>query len=284
MSSRDGGEVRRDHSADGEGWSWAALAACALDLVVPQACAGCGHPGSPWCAACRGACLSGSLHVPGPVPCRAATVHAGPAGRAVVAFKDGGVRRLARPLSELLAMAVVDVLAAPHAMSGSGITLQPPPLPHPPLPRRPQLHRPLQPPGPVWLVPVPSRRAARRRRGADPVGVLAGRAARLLRGAGLPVNRCAALTHVRDSLDQVGLSGQRRRANVAHTLRGRPVPPGLVVIVDDVTTTGSTLAEAARALAAAAPERCGPGLVLAATVTWSARAAPRVAPSRPLAL
>jgi predicted amidophosphoribosyltransferase len=215
---------------------WTQAAEAALDLVVPQHCAGCGTPGVVWCPRCASACGGGSVRVPGPVPARAACAHAGPAGRAVVAFKDGQVRRLGRPLAELLARAVSDALADVRAPGGV----------------------------PVWVVPVPSRRSAVRTRGADHTAVLAGRAARVLRGWGIPAHRCPALEHVRASRDQVGLTREQRARNVAGSLRGLDLPPGVIVIVDDVTTTGATLAEASRALRAV-----GRDVACAAAVTWS---------------
>jgi len=154
----------------------------------------------------------------------------------VVAFKDGQVRRLARPLADLLARAVSDALADVRAPGGV----------------------------PVWVVPVPSRRSAVRTRGADHTAVLAGRAARVLRGWGIPAHRCPALEHVRASRDQVGLTREQRALNVAGSLRGLDLPPGLIVIVDDVTTTGATIAEAARALGVV-----GRAVACAAAVTWS---------------
>lgn len=225
--------------------AWRQVGRAALDLVLPQECAGCGRPGRSWCPACAAACAGATLVAPGPFPIRAAALHPSPAGRAVVALKDESVRTLAGPLGTLLAAAVADLLSADLARTGTG--------------------------EPLWLVPVPARPVARRARGADHMMVLSGRAARVLRGRGISAHRCPALQHVRASRDQLGLDRTSRRANVHGTLAGRSVPGGTVVLVDDVTTTGATLAEAARALRAAGVVVAG-----AATVTW---AAPWVGPS-----
>jgi predicted amidophosphoribosyltransferase len=220
----------------GSGW-WAALGEAALDLVVPQQCAGCDRPGVAWCPACRAAVGGPAARVPGPLPLVAASPHGGPAGRAVVAFKDDGARRLARPLAGLLAGAVLGVLGE---RSGGD---------------------------PIWLVPVPSRRSARRARGADHMRELARLAAGQLRRAGVPAHRLDVVVHVRTSRDQVGLGRAARRANVTGSLAARgPLPAGLLVVVDDVTTTGATVTEAARALQVAAPGRP----VRAAAITWAA--------------
>jgi predicted amidophosphoribosyltransferase len=220
----------------GGGSDWAALGEAVLDLVVPQQCAGCRAPGTAWCPGCRAAAAGQAVAVPGLLPVWAAAPHRGPAGRAVAAFKDDGARRLASPLADLLAAAVL--LGAAQ-----------------------------RPAGPVWLVPVPARRAARRARGGDHMRVLAGLAARRLRRAGVPGHRLDVLGHVRASRDQVGLGRAARRANVAGTLAAAgPLPAGLLVVVDDVTTTGATLAEAARALRAAGAA----GPVRGATITWAA--------------
>jgi predicted amidophosphoribosyltransferase len=217
---------------------WAEAAEAALDLVVPQQCAGCGATGRVWCAGCAQVCLSAPpRHVPAPVPCRAACEHHGPAGRAVVAFKDEQVRRLSRPLAQLLARAAAEALADAQVPRGV----------------------------PVWVVPVPSRRSAVRIRGADHSAVLAGRAAHFLRASGIPAHRCPALAHVRASRDQVGLTRAERTANVTGSLRALDLPPGVIMLVDDVTTTGATVAEAVRALGAS-----GRRVSCAATVTWSA--------------
>lgn len=212
------------------------LAEAALDLVVPQECAGCAQPGRFWCRQCAAACAIRPTRVAEGIPVWAACEHAGPAGRGVVAFKDAGVRRMAGPLSMLLAGAVGAALGDAGTSRGS----------------------------PVWLVPVPSRRSAVRARGSDHMSVLAGRAARVLRRAGVQANRCPGLEHVRASSDQVGLTRNQRIANVRGSLRALELPPGAVVIVDDVTTTGATVREAIRAMT-----RAGRSVDCAAAVTWS---------------
>ncbi|MCJ1708928.1 ComF family protein [Microbacterium sp. VKM Ac-2923] len=97
------------------------------------------------------------------------------------------------------------------------------------------------PPG-ARVTTVPSSRAAFRRRGYRPVELLmrraGGRPERLLGLRGAPA-------------DQRGLGGRERRENVRGVFQARAALSGTVVVVDDVVTTGATLAEAARALRAA---------------------------------
>jgi predicted amidophosphoribosyltransferase len=115
-----------------------------------------------------------------------------------------------------------------------------------------------------------------RARGHDPTGRLARRAAATCRRA-LPSLRCAAvLRHARVVADQAGLDTAGRAANLHGAL---VVPSRLavlvrghqVVVVDDVLTTGATVQEAARALAAA-----GADVLAAATVAATARRGGRV--------
>ena len=89
---------------------------------------------------------------------------------------------------------------------------------------------------------VPATRAADRRRGYRPVDVLVRRAGAHPRPL-LRVRRAAA--------DQRGLGRAARRANVVGAFAARVAPPGPVVVVDDVLTTGATLREAVAALRAA---------------------------------
>ncbi|WP_295827791.1 ComF family protein [uncultured Microbacterium sp.] len=88
---------------------------------------------------------------------------------------------------------------------------------------------------------VPSTRAAFRRRGYRPLDVL-------MRRAGWTHERLLRLARATD--DQRGLGRRARRENIGGAFVSRPLSGGVVVVVDDVVTTGATLAEAARALRA----------------------------------
>lgn len=106
---------------------------------------------------------------------------------------------------------------------------------------------------PVLLVPVPSARRAVRARGHDPARRIALAAARELRRAGTPARVVAALRQRRGVADQSGLNSRQRLDNLAGALTvvpggGRLLAEGLVVLVDDLMTTGASLAEAARAV------------------------------------
>lgn len=112
------------------------------------------------------------------------------------------------------------------------------------------------PPGAV-VVPIPSSSAAMRRRGYAVAALLA-------RAGGLRPQRL--LRIARRAEDQRGLGRVERDRNVAGVFAARPATGLHVVIVDDVVTTGATLAEAAKTLRAA-----GAHVVGAATVAATAR-------------
>ncbi|WP_455680728.1 ComF family protein [Streptomyces pseudovenezuelae] len=107
--------------------------------------------------------------------------------------------------------------------------------------------------GPVLLVPVPSARRAVRARGHDPARRIALAAAGELRRAGMPARVVAVLRQRRWVADQSGLNSRQRLDNLAGALTvvpggGRLLAEGLVVLVDDLMTTGASLTEAARAV------------------------------------
>jgi predicted amidophosphoribosyltransferase len=96
------------------------------------------------------------------------------------------------------------------------------------------------------LVPVPAGRGRRRRRGFDHAELLA-RA--LARRTGLPLARV--LRRRGAPARQVGAGRRARLAPGRHRVLSRGPAPGVALLVDDVHTTGATLAACARALRAA---------------------------------
>ena len=92
------------------------------------------------------------------------------------------------------------------------------------------------------LVWIPGRRRDIRRRGFDHAHLIA---TVVSRRTGLPA--LPALVRTADRTDQTRLGAAARKANLAGAFRSRPVP-SRVAIVDDLVTTGATLAEAGRAL------------------------------------
>jgi predicted amidophosphoribosyltransferase len=124
---------------------------------------------------------------------------------------------------------------------------------------------------PLVLVPVPSARAQVARRGQDVTATLARAAASRLRRAGVSVRVARCLRHRRRVADQAGLDITARRQNLAgaFALRRR-LPVGEVIVIDDIVTTGASLAEAVRVLSAAGRSPLG-----AATVAATPRRRPR---------
>ncbi len=208
------------------GSGWSALA----DLVLPRTCAGCGLPCSLLCRRCAGLLARPHLATPrrfpeGFPPTVAAGAYDGPVRPAVLAFKERGRAELARPLGTALALAVAAVVSA---------------VPGPP-------------PSRVLLVPVPSSAAALRARGRDHVRELTVRAVRELRAAGLPAAHSRLLSRQGRVRDSAELSAGQRRTNLAGTFvlgAGVPARPldGVLVLVDDVVTSGATLTEAGSVL------------------------------------
>ncbi|KUJ39901.1 phosphoribosyltransferase, partial [Streptomyces rimosus subsp. rimosus] len=121
---------------------------------------------------------------------------------------------------------------------------------------------------PLLLIPIPSAPRAVAGRGHDPVRRMALAAARDLRREGVPVRVLNVLKQRRTVVDQAGLSARQRLANVSGALivvtgAGRLLAAAPVVLVDDLMTTGASLAEAARAVRAAGGRVVGAGVVAA---------------------
>jgi ComF family protein len=195
----------------------------ALAVLSPVTCAGCGASDRSICADCR---VGFEAAVTPRTLADGTTVftslrYEGPVRQALLAMKENGRTDVVRALATPFAAA----LARVHA------------------------------PG-VELVPVPTSRAARRRRGYDPVALLC-------RKAGYDLSMV--LSHRRHTESQKTLGADDRARNLRGSMRARRSLAGRsFVIVDDVLTTGATFAEASRALRAAGGEVLG-GAALAFT-------------------
>lgn len=234
-----------------------------LDLVLPEHCAGCAAERGLLCGTCARALeVPAGPCAPTPAPPGLPQAWAGPdyAGAVrsmIVSYKERGRTGLCRPLGAALARSVLGAQAraagAPSAAPSAPPSADPSAGPSA---------------APLLLVPAPSARSAVRRRGHDPVRALAAAAAAAVSAVpGGRDTRCVpALAQARRVADQAGLTAAERVRNLRGALvvadparvRGREV-----VVVDDVITTGATLAEAARALRSAGASVLGVAVVAA---------------------
>jgi ComF family protein len=196
-----------------------------LDLALPAVCAGCRTEGPALCAACLPALdlrlelrAGTPIGLPSEVPAPLLQLEwcspfTGVTRRALHQLKYAGEQRLARPLGQ--------AIARRWARAGAGGDL---------------------------LVPVPVHRDRARERGYDQAVLLAGAAGAAL---GLPMR--AVLERRRATIAQYHLDRPDRAANVAGAFGllggshpgGPPVAGRWAVLVDDVVTTGATLAACA---------------------------------------
>jgi ComF family protein len=193
----------------------AAVFAAVADALVPPRCAGCDAAGSWFCLECRISCEPMRGGTVG-LTVAAAGAYEGGLRRAIQRFKYRGERSLAQELGSLVAARVAADVAR-------GVVLH-------------------------AMVPVPLHPERARERGYDQTSLLA---AAVAARCGLPV--ASPLHRIRRSRPQVELDRVDRARNVAGafvsvagSLRGLRI-----CLIDDVTTTGATLREAARAARAA---------------------------------
>jgi ComF family protein len=201
------------------------LAGRLVDLALPPACAGCGREGAAICRGCGrslearlGRPAGTLLGLPSDLPAPLLQLEwcapfRGPVRAAIHQLKYAGERRLAAPLGAAVARRWAEV--------GAGGDL---------------------------LVPVPVHRDRARERGYDQAALIAQAAAPRV---GLPIAEL--LERRRATVAQFHLDRAQRAANVANAFglvpgRADAVRARWVVLVDDVVTTGATLAACAAAL------------------------------------
>jgi ComF family protein len=177
--------------------------------LTPPFCDACGDPLATWRIDCRPCkCTRCRRQNRRIVMTRAIGSYDGALRAIVHAFKYDGRRSLAARLGDMMQARGVDVLRGADA-----------------------------------VVPVPLHPSRRRERGFD-------QAADLARHVGLPVAH--ALRRVRPTAVQAGLPAARRHGNVRDAFAPRSAAAALqgriVVLIDDVSTTGATLEACARAL------------------------------------
>jgi len=203
--------------------------ASALDALAPRRCAGCGLPAEG--DVCE-ACVELALSLPQPPArtlafgtCHAALPFEPPVRTIVHHAKYRGRRGAAAVLGALV---VERIWAA---------------LTH----NRPH-------PAALLVVPVPLGHRRHRARGYNQATLLAAAIASQARAPIAPPHHALRL---RDTAAQVGRRGEDRRANLAGAFawRGPPLQGTTVWLVDDVVTTGTTLAAVATALQQAGASR-----------------------------
>ena len=207
-----------------------------LSLLAPPRCPGCDLPFTPtrslqptgahthpggfsqpgclnqlFCPACAPLIERAPRWLAPPASIAAAWRFEGPLADAIRRFKYAGAGRLAAPLGLLLSEVARPYLGLLDA-----------------------------------VVPLPLHRSKLRSRGYNPAALL-GRS--LARELGVPL-RVDLLRRERATRSQAGLDREARLSNVRGAFQARARPPAKLLLLDDVRTTGATLAEAATTLTA----------------------------------
>lgn len=180
-----------------------------VELVLPRRCAGCGKVGERLCRQCRKLLAQPPRRIAPKAdvlaPVYACGGYGGPHREVILEMKERNNRAI-RPYIAAVLRAAVETLQARGEFS----------------------HR-------LTLVPAPTRARSARLRGGDPI-------TQLCTASGFPTWQAVRLAS--SMPDQSGLNRDDRLHNVRGNVQlVRPVPRGAeVVVVDDVITTGATLA------------------------------------------
>jgi ComF family protein len=205
-----------------------------LDLLFPPVCGGCGKVGSHWCEECqrRVQILNGTVCDVCGLPqdthgicnaCRAERPYFH-ALRAWTVFEDP-VRKALHKLKYYRNFSLGDALAAQMFAFTKGLNWQP-----------------------DMLLPIPLGRQRMKERGYNQAGMIAEPLAMALDIEFAP----KALMRRKETRSQVGLSKQERQKNVLGAFQVVAGVNGKTILVlDDVSTTGSTLSSSAEALLSA---------------------------------
>lgn len=211
-----------------------------LDIILPSKCAVCEMPGPNLCQVCeQGIKANPHRFQRGDLTGLAATNYSPEVSKLVVGFKEHGQFALAKQIG---------LLMHPLAAELSRLEL------------------------PIELVPAPSRSKNFSKRGFTPSLLLAQQISSRLQGS--KVLNCLVLAE--QVKDQVGLSRIEREVNLQGSIRvNQPVNGRIVVLVDDVVTTGATLRESKKALTLA-----GAYVIEALVLTEGGRAEDAKSPRR----